>query len=93
MKNYYFYSACVQWPEDEVDALIAIVANSRVISRATFMRHVYIEQELLELIPSKYYGVSFHKSTVGGETFYYFDWICIEHVFRIDPSAPLPELD
>jgi predicted GNAT family acetyltransferase len=84
---YYFYDISINWPEWDIDALAAIIENSEVITKNDFIKRVYLNENMSNMIPDE---GSFYTSTVDGETFYYFVWNHIEHIFRLDPNDRLP---
>lgn len=89
-----FFSDCVNWPEDQVDDLNAMIRAGKDISRKTFLKSVdpeemkELEQRLgYERDPRKGltmandYHIGYYKSTVRGCPAVYFVWSAIEHVF------------
>lgn len=94
--KFQFYSSCVNWPRSDVThGLIPMIADSRGISRETFLKHVCredlqgIEESLgydshwkHGLTMAGDWAVSYHKSKLHGETVYFFKHSAIEYVFR-----------
>lgn len=90
-----FYSSCVHWPRNDVEALREMIDAARMITRRTFLRHVD-RNELQELEMALSYeqhpkrgltmaadwAVSYHRSTLHGKRVYYFRHSAIEYVFR-----------
>ena len=95
MKRLPFYCDCVGWPREDVPALCEMIETARSITRRTFLQHVNREHQAdLEarlgyaphdrdsfLTMCRDYHVSYHRSTLHGETVYYFTHSAIEYVF------------
>lgn len=96
--TYHYYTNCVGWPAHDVHrkgGLIDMVDQARDITRATFLRHVSLE-ELREIELQLGYAahpsqgltmagdwhVSYHRSKLHGKTVYYFQQSRIEYVFK-----------
>ena len=93
---YRFYNNCVNWPRQDVPALLDMVDSSIDITRATFLKHVDRDelQKLESALGYDHYlsmaqdwHVSYHRSRLHGRRVYYFKWSGIEYVF-----TPTPEL-
>jgi len=92
--SYHFYSDCVNWPKNDVEALTDMIDRAIDISRRTFLKHVDREN-LREIEKSLGYEahhnqgltmagdwhVSYHRSKWHEDTVYYFKHSGIEHVF------------
>lgn len=100
MKKATYYSNCVSWPEEDVDAeggLCDLVDACRTISRDTFLRHVDSKSRLeverclgykphSGLTMRQDWAVSYHRSTLHGKPVYLFKHSAIEYVFTFpDP--------
>ena len=85
MNTHQFYCNCINWPEDEMNLLIDITENAKEISREEFLDHVYINDQMLNLIPVSDNTIVYFKSVVFGEPFYYFylDSTDTEYIFRL----------
>ena len=97
---YHFFSSCVAWPYERVDALHEIIDNAIDITRNTFLKHVdreglkEIEESLgYESHPAKGltmagdYHVSYARSSINGYRVYFFKHSAIEYVFITSEMA------
>jgi hypothetical protein len=88
------FSDCVNWPEDQVDDLKAMIEASETISRTTFLKSVdsgemkeleehlgYERDPRRGLTMAKDWHVAYYRSTLRGCPAVYFKWSAIEHVF------------
>lgn len=94
---YTFYSSSEEWPTHDLDALTDLVDNAQQILRNTFLRHVdqaelrelahqcgYVEYPSQGPIMGRDDCVQYFKSTLEGETAYFFRWSDIDFVFTED---------
>ena len=89
-----FYSDCVSWPLNQVQALSDLIDNAIDISRTTFLKHIdrkelkNIESDLgysshykQGMTMASDWHVSYHRSKFKNKICYYFKHSAIEHVF------------
>lgn len=101
--HYRYYSSCVNWPAGRVDDLTQMVDNALQITRLTFLKHVgrdtltvleeylgYAKHPKQGMTMAGDWHVGYYRSTLCGETVYYFDHSRIEYVFTRTGQMPEP---
>lgn len=85
-----YFNNCVNWDEDDVDALTEMIDASLKITRRTFLQHVNwddmrrLSRHLSygpDLPMSRDWAVQYFRSKLHGERVYFFTWSAIEYVF------------
>jgi hypothetical protein len=92
--KYKFYSDCVGWPENKIDALHEVIDSGKQITRETFLKHVdrdelrgietdlgYEQDSRNGLTMAKDWHVDYRRSTMSGKRCYLFVHSAIEFVF------------
>jgi hypothetical protein len=89
-----FYSDCVGWPSDKIDALHEVIDSGKQITRETFLKHVdrdglreletalgYEQNAMKGLTMAGDWHVDYRRSTMNGQRCYLFVHSAIEFVF------------
>ena len=94
MRKHKYKNNCIDWPKNDIEGLIGIIANAVTIQRPTFLRKIdtaelhAMEKTLgyenhhtngLTMAADPY--VSYFKSIYKGKEVYGFKWSAIEYVF------------
>jgi hypothetical protein len=81
-----FFSDCVGWPRQYIDALHYLIDNGEDVERDDFLKHIDFQSLVYDedktpndVLPASDWGISYHK--VEGFNCYYFVHSAIEHVF------------